>query len=72
MNLEQPTSPVAFLKVRLGELPREKSLRSYQDWWEMEGMTISESVDCNGTPWLRLFDRQGGRVDEVLFAPDYR
>ncbi|WP_321527812.1 acyl-CoA dehydrogenase family protein [Sedimenticola selenatireducens] len=72
MNLEQLTSPVAFLMARLGELPREKSLRSYQDWWVTEGMAISESVDRNGTPWLRLFDRQGGRVDEVLFAPDYR
>lgn len=72
MNLEQLLSPVAFLKARLGELPHEKSLRGYQDWWEREGTAISEAVDRSGTPWLRLFDRQGGRVDEILFAPDYR
>jgi acyl-CoA dehydrogenase len=34
-------------------------------------VAISEAVDRAGTPWLRMFDQFGTRVDEILFPPDY-
>ena len=36
-----------------------------------EGSSISEATDRAGTPWLRMFDKGGRRVDEILFPPDY-
>lgn len=36
-----------------------------------EGHAISDAVDRGGTPWLRMFDRLGARVDEILYPPDY-
>jgi alkylation response protein AidB-like acyl-CoA dehydrogenase len=55
----------------LGALPHERALREYESWWETEGKHISEATDRAGTPWLRMFDRGGRRVDEILFAPEY-
>jgi alkylation response protein AidB-like acyl-CoA dehydrogenase len=65
-------SPVTFLDHMLdGKLPHEPALRDYEAWWVAEGKAISEATDRAGTPWLRMFDRFGQRVDEVLFAPEY-
>ncbi len=64
-------SPVAFLKSMLGYVPPEVGLSEYESWWEAEGRAISDAIDRAGTPWLRMFDRFGERIDEVLFPPEY-
>jgi acyl-CoA dehydrogenase len=71
MELETLRSPVNFLQHMLGALPHERALREYEAWWDTEGKHISDATDRAGTPWLRMFDRTGRRVDEVLFAPEY-
>ena len=63
-------SPLAFLKSML-PVPHEGVLDEYQAWWEEEGKLISEAIDRRRTPWLRMFDRLGNRVDEPLFPPEY-
>jgi alkylation response protein AidB-like acyl-CoA dehydrogenase len=65
-------SPTAFLAHQLGELPEAPRLRAYEAWWEAEGAAISAQVDRAGTPWLRMYDAFGARVDEILYAPEYR
>lgn len=72
MDFEVLRSPTAFLKEMLGDLPWEGDLKGYESWWEEEGRVISEIVDRMGTPPLRMFDRWGNRVDEILYPPDYR
>jgi alkylation response protein AidB-like acyl-CoA dehydrogenase len=71
MELEILRSPVRFLRHMLGALPQERALLEFESWWETEGRSISDATDRAGTPWLRMFDRGGRRVDEVLFAPEY-
>jgi acyl-CoA dehydrogenase len=71
MEIEILRSPVNFLRHMLGALPHERALRDYESWWETEGRHISDATDRAGTPWLRMFDRAGRRVDEILFAPEY-
>jgi alkylation response protein AidB-like acyl-CoA dehydrogenase len=71
MNFKTLHSPVSFLKERLGTISCESTLREYESWWEREGKGVSEAVDRAGTPWLKMFDRFGQRIDEVLFPPDY-
>jgi acyl-CoA dehydrogenase len=72
MEIDVLRSPVSFLQNMLGALPHERVLREYESWWEAEGRHISDATDRAGTPWLRMFDRGGRRVDEILFAPEYR
>lgn len=72
MNPIIPRLPAAFLKQMLPELPLDGVLRAYEAWWEEEGKGISEATDRAGTPWLRMFDRLGRRVDEILLSPSYR
>ncbi len=71
MAFEVLRSPVEFLRQELGTFPCEDTLTAEEAWWESEGKDISEAVDRGGTPWLRMFDRLGGRVDEVLFPSEY-
>jgi alkylation response protein AidB-like acyl-CoA dehydrogenase len=71
MDYEILKSPTGFLKLLLGDLPDEAALREYESWWETEGKGISASVDRAGTPWLRMFDVFGKRVDEILYPPAY-
>jgi acyl-CoA dehydrogenase len=71
MEIEVLRSPVNFLRHMLGALPHEPALREYEAWWETEGRHISDATDRAGTPWLRMFDRAGRRVDEILYAPEY-
>jgi acyl-CoA dehydrogenase len=71
MELAVLRSPVDFLQHMLGPLPHQRALREYESWWEAEGRQISDATDRAGTPWLRMFDRGGRRVDEILFAPEY-
>jgi alkylation response protein AidB-like acyl-CoA dehydrogenase len=70
-DLEMLRSPLGFLRHALGALPQETMLRDYEHWWETEGQHISDATDRAGTPWVRMFDRTGRRVDEILFAPEY-
>jgi len=71
MAFEILDSPVEFLEQELGEVPHEDTLRADETWWKNEGKGISDAIDRGGTPWLRMFDRLGARVDEVLFPPEY-
>jgi hypothetical protein len=64
-------SPTAFLAHMLGPLEAEGSLRAHEEWWEREGKAVSASLDRAGTPWLRMFDPHGQRVDEILLPPGY-
>ena len=64
-------SPLAFLA---GSLPAAKisgELACYEQWWETGGRAISDATDRARTPWLRMFDLSGVRVDEILYAPEY-
>jgi len=65
-------SPARFLEGRLGRLRAPESLASYEAYFEERGKAVSEAVDRAGTPPLRMFDRFGNRIDEVVFPPDYR
>jgi acyl-CoA dehydrogenase len=71
MDAEILKSPTRFLKAMLGELPNEAALGEYEAWWELEGREISATVDRHGTPWLRMFDVQGKRVDKILYPDSY-
>ncbi|MFV1984027.1 MAG: acyl-CoA dehydrogenase family protein [Thiohalomonadales bacterium] len=64
-------SPLDFIGDNLGEIPDASTLAAYQHWWTTQGKNISESVDRAGTPWLRMFDRNGTRIDEICYSPDY-
>lgn len=68
---EKLHSPVVFLQDILPELPHTDVLKAYDDWWVETGQAISDTVDRAGTPWLRMFDRFGERIDEVVFPPEY-
>ena len=65
-------SPVRFLEGRLGRLRTPEVLAGYEAFFEERGRRISEAVDRAGTPPLRMFDRFGNRIDEVVFPPEYR
>jgi acyl-CoA dehydrogenase len=71
MDAEIVKSPTGFVKAMLGELPNQAELGEYEAWWEREGKEISATVDQHGTPWLRMFDVQGKRVDEILYPDSY-
>ena len=70
MNLQSLKSPLTFLENLIDD-NQLAPLKEYESWWRAEGLGISESVDRAGTPWLRMFDQFGKRVDEILFPPEY-
>jgi len=70
MSFDALRSPVQFL-LQVGISADQEWLREYEAWFECEGQGISDAVDRAGTPWLRMFDRLGARVDEILYAPEY-
>jgi len=57
---------VQFLQ-QVGIAADQTWLREYEAWFEAEGQQISDAADRAGTPWLRMFDRWGTRVDEILY-----
>lgn len=71
MDHEILASPSKFLKRMLGELPDQVVLADYEAWWQAEGQVISAAVDRQGTPWLKMYDALGKRIDEILFPPSY-
>ena len=70
MSFDVLRSPMQFLQ-QVGVCADLAWLREYEAWFEREGQGISEAVDRAGTPWLRMFDRWGARVDEILYPPEY-
>jgi len=70
MRFDVFDSPVQFLEQE-GISADHDWLRQYQLWFQNEGQAISDAVDRAGTPWLRMFDRWGTRVDEILYPPEY-
>ena len=72
MRLDSIRSPSHFLRERAGPISCESVLKDYEGWWEREGRAISATVDRAGTPWVRMFDAAGRRVDEILYPADYR
>lgn len=65
-------SPLTFLESRLGKLAHRDVLEAEEGWWKGEGIAISDAIDRGGTPWLRMFDRFGKRVDEILYPREYQ
>src|SRR5713101_3317208 len=72
MQFDFVRSPSAFLRETLGPIACDSALQEYEFWWEREGRAISDAVDRSGTPWVRMFDAAGRRVDEILYPPEYR
>jgi hypothetical protein len=62
MNFDGLRSPVQYLQ-QVGISSDQTWLRDYEAWFECEGQGISDAVDRAGTPWLRMFDRFGARID---------
>jgi acyl-CoA dehydrogenase len=71
VSFETLQSPLRFLQSTLSDVRLPGWLQQYQTWWENEGQAISDATDRAGTPWLRMFDRSGVRVDEILYSPEY-
>jgi acyl-CoA dehydrogenase len=65
-------SPLSFLSSLLPDFPHRALLETEEAWWKHEGVAISNAIDRAGTPWLRMFDRHGKRVDEILYPPEYQ
>src|SRR5712691_1702071 len=65
-------SPLRFLQSRLSDIPQRNVLEAEEGWWKSEGVAISDAIDRAGTPWLRMFDRLGKRVDEILYPREYQ
>ena len=64
--VSKPSKFLEYFKIYV-----EKDLGDYEGWWFNEGLRISESVDRLGTPHLRMFDRFGNRIDEILYPKEY-
>jgi len=71
VSFQDLASPLRFLESTQPDFHPPRWLQEYQHWWPKEGQSISDAVDRAGTPWLRMFDRSGNRVDEILYPPDY-
>lgn len=71
MNVEGLRSPTAFLRDAVRDSAHHDALCEYESWWESEGRSISAATDRARTPWLRMFNQHGQRVDEILYAPEY-
>src|SRR5712664_5021330 len=71
-DLNALRSPLTFLRSRLQEIPHREVLEAEENWWKNEGVAISHAIDRAGTPWLRMFDRLGKRVDQILYPREYQ
>jgi alkylation response protein AidB-like acyl-CoA dehydrogenase len=71
MPIEILHSPSTFLLHLTGSTAYDSVLQDYEAWWKQEGQAISDAVDRSRTPWVRMFDSAGKRVDEILYPPDY-
>jgi acyl-CoA dehydrogenase len=64
--------PLSFLQSRLPSIQHLDVLEAEQQWWKSQGVVISSATDRAATPWLRMFDKSGSRVDEILFSREYQ
>jgi alkylation response protein AidB-like acyl-CoA dehydrogenase len=69
-------SPSSFLKKFLGkdEISRflmVEELEDYDMWWQEKGESFSESVDKSKTPWLKMYDESGKRIDKIEYISEY-
>ena len=64
-------SPYDFLRAAILALPHSDLLQSEQRWWQSESPPISASIDRAGTPWVRMHDASGARIDEILYPAEY-
>lgn len=71
-RLAEIRSPMQFLRSQLHDFPHRELLAAEEAWWKGEGVAISGDIDRAGTPWLRMFDRMGKRVDEILYPREYQ
>jgi acyl-CoA dehydrogenase len=71
-SLDTLRTPLNFLDSRLPNIPHREVLEADAAWWRAEGLPISDAIDRAGTPWLRMFDRLGKRIDEILYPPEYQ
>src|SRR5260370_11575833 len=71
-DLNALRSPLGFLQSRLQEIPHREVLDAEEAWWKTEGLAISDAIDRAATPWLRMLDRLGKRVDEILYPREYQ
>jgi acyl-CoA dehydrogenase len=71
-SLDALRSPLSFLRTRFQDVPHSNLLEAEEAWWKGEGVAISDTIDRAGTPWLRMFDRLGKRVDEILYPREYQ
>ena len=71
-SLNALRSPLSFLQSGLQDIPHRDVLDAEEAWWKSEGVAISDAIDRAGTPWLRMFDRFGKRVDEILYPREYQ
>ncbi|HXH17632.1 MAG TPA: acyl-CoA dehydrogenase family protein [Chitinophagales bacterium] len=46
-------------------------LKQYDRWWQEEGSAISDTVDRSRTPWLKLYNTKGERIDEIGYPSEY-
>ena len=63
--------PSSFVRTLIGPNQYDSVLQDYEEWWKREGQAISDGVDRAGTPWIKMFDSAGKRVDEILYPPEY-
>jgi alkylation response protein AidB-like acyl-CoA dehydrogenase len=63
---------LSFLQGRIPENPHRDLRAAEEEWWKGEGVAISNDIDRGGTPWLRMFDGDGKRVDEILYPREYQ
>jgi alkylation response protein AidB-like acyl-CoA dehydrogenase len=62
-------SPIAYLDHYIGGMTPE--LREFEQWFAQSGQAISDAVDRAGTPWIRMHNIAGKRVDEICYPPEY-
>lgn len=64
-------SPLSMLMQSNSIEHNKDYLKTYENWWNERGKSISNSVDRAATPWLKMFDESGQRIDEIGYEPDY-
>ena len=65
-------APLSFLQSRLATIQHLDVLESEQRWWKSQGVAISSAIDRALTPWVRMFDCAGKRIDQILYPPEYQ
>src|SRR6185436_10767787 len=72
MGPDTLTDPVAWLRICGFGVSEAIGLDEYLQWWRDQGLSLSQSVDRAGTPWLKRYDVQGNAVDQIVFSAEYR